>query len=508
MPPTARHIEFLSHLLALMTDRLALAGMVMVAGFVVTRLSFQTRPTAKFLCKLTSFASFSVMLAIAHVSPLRPTAVTGLSLTYLTVSIFKIVWWLAASWLFAGLLHALPFFRRRPMDTRFLQDICAGVIYLCAILGIIAYVLDIPVSGLLAASGVIAIVLGLALQTTLGDLFSGIALNFAKPYRPGDWVILDGGTAGCVIETNWRATQILTYANDLATIPNSIIAKSRIVNASQPVRAHGITVIVRLDPAVAPSLAIQMVATALLGCNLILRLPKAIITVGSLDAVALECEVQVFVASIDQASEARNEVFDLLFRNCASAGIRLASPAGGAILPPGGPPQDPGDIPRRILERLPIFTTLSGDERDLLAPKMLRRTYKAGDTVVEQGVVAPSLAILTSGVLVAVKEHGGHEIEVLRFAPGACFDLTSVLTGAVTTCKVVALTPAAVYEIPLADLAPILKARPSLAADLGQIMARLNAAGIARLSEIDGADKHADHLATRLADRVKLLFGL
>ena len=42
-----------------------------------------------------------------------------------------------------------------------------------------------------AASGVIAIVLGLALQSTLGDVFSGVVLNFAKPYRPGDWIILE-----------------------------------------------------------------------------------------------------------------------------------------------------------------------------------------------------------------------------------------------------------------------------------------------------------------------------
>ena len=44
---------------------------------------------------------------------------------------------------------------------------------------------------LLAASGVIAIVLGLALQSTLGDVFSGVVLNLAKPYHPGDWIILD-----------------------------------------------------------------------------------------------------------------------------------------------------------------------------------------------------------------------------------------------------------------------------------------------------------------------------
>ena len=95
--------------------------------------------------------------------------------------------------------------------------------------------------------------LGLALQSTLGDVFSGIVLNLAKPYHPGDWIILDAGTQGCVIETDWRATHILTPDNDLAIIPNSVIAKAKLINASQPMRAHGLTIIVRLEPTVAPS---------------------------------------------------------------------------------------------------------------------------------------------------------------------------------------------------------------------------------------------------------------
>ena len=73
------------------------------------------------------------------------------------------------------------------------------MIYVSAGLAIFANVFDMPVGGLLAASGVIAIVLGLALQSTLGDVFSGIVLNLAKPYHSGDWIILDGGTQGRVI---------------------------------------------------------------------------------------------------------------------------------------------------------------------------------------------------------------------------------------------------------------------------------------------------------------------
>ena len=436
----------LARMFAPISNPLILAGLALVAGLVVTRLACRERPVAHFLCQLASFAAFTAMLSVAAVSPFSPTGPMGSTFTYVVVSLFKVVWWLAASWLLAGFVRAVLVFKRQPKETKFLQDLCAGVIYVGAVLGIVADVFDMPISGLLAASGVIAIVLGLALQNTLGDVFSGVVLNFAKPYRPGDWVILDGGLEGRVVETNWRATELLTLSNDLAVIPNSIISKAKLVNASAPNETHGILVVVRLDPAAAPSAGIAVLETALLSCTRILRAPRAAVFIRSLDAVALECELLFFVQGVEAGPAAQNEVFDRVWRHCASAGIRLAPPSDSAmVLPAKGPPHDPGDAPRRLLERLPIFLPLSNEERLLLAPRMKRHTYKAGDVLVERGVVTQALYILGSGVLVGFQHHEGGDIEVLRYAPGDCFGQASVLTGAVTVFKVKAATRAVVY---------------------------------------------------------------
>lgn len=173
-------------------------------------------------------------------NPLALAGVMGFTIAYVIVSVFKIVWWIAASWLLAGFVRAVLVFKRQPMETRFFQNLCAELIYIGGVLGMVADVFDLPVSGLLAASGVIAIVLGLALRSTLGDVFSGVVLKLSKPYWPGDWIVLDtgqvGGPEGRVTETNWRATQFITRSNDVASIPNSIIFKARLVNASAPAR--------------------------------------------------------------------------------------------------------------------------------------------------------------------------------------------------------------------------------------------------------------------------------
>src|SRR5260370_34363922 len=130
---------------------------------------------------------------------------------------------------------------RLPRETKLVQDVLAGLIYLADAFAVIAYVLNLPVQGLLGTSGVLAIILGLALQSTLSDVFSGIVLSFSRPYAPGDWINIDGGTEGRVIEMNWRATHVLTGRRDLPIGTNRTLAKAEIVNGSSPPGIHGTT---------------------------------------------------------------------------------------------------------------------------------------------------------------------------------------------------------------------------------------------------------------------------
>src|SRR5215469_16131022 len=139
-----------------------------------------------------------------------------------------------------------------------------GLSYLAAIFAIVAYVFDLRIQGLLATSGVVAIILGLALQSTLSDVFSGVVLSFSRPYRPGDWISIEGGTDGRVIEMNWRATHVLTGRRDLAIVPNSTIAKSRIVNVSSPSGIHGVTIAVQLDARTPPAAGAEILQHAIL----------------------------------------------------------------------------------------------------------------------------------------------------------------------------------------------------------------------------------------------------
>src|SRR6266487_2463789 len=88
---------------------------------------------------------------------------------------------------------------------------------------------------ILATTAVGAVVLGFALQDTLGNLFAGLAIQIEKPFRVGHWVTI-GGTDGVVCEVTWRATKLRTKQGNFVVVPNSTVSKETITNYSEPTR--------------------------------------------------------------------------------------------------------------------------------------------------------------------------------------------------------------------------------------------------------------------------------
>ncbi len=94
-------------------------------------------------------------------------------------------------------------------------------------------VFEVRWAPLLATSAIISVVLGLALQDTLGNLFAGVALQFDKPYEIGDWIEVHSGDqthSGEVHEITWRATILNGFFDEVITLPNRAVAQSEVYN--------------------------------------------------------------------------------------------------------------------------------------------------------------------------------------------------------------------------------------------------------------------------------------
>ena len=90
----------------------------------------------------------------------------------------------------------------------------------------------VNVTGWLASAGILAMVLGLAAKDTLANLFAGVFIMADTPYTEGDYINLDSGERGYVIDIGLRSTRLMTRDDIEITIPNSVIANSKIVNES------------------------------------------------------------------------------------------------------------------------------------------------------------------------------------------------------------------------------------------------------------------------------------
>ncbi|MBC8412567.1 mechanosensitive ion channel family protein [bacterium] len=94
---------------------------------------------------------------------------------------------------------------------------------------------DLDISPLLASAGIAGVAIALAAKDTLSNFFGGVSIFIDKPYRIGDYIVLDQGERGEVVSIGIRSTRIKTRDDILITIPNAIIANTKIINESAPI---------------------------------------------------------------------------------------------------------------------------------------------------------------------------------------------------------------------------------------------------------------------------------
>jgi len=482
----------------------ALSFVGLVAHFL-----FRRHPLGRPLVRVVFLGVLTIVLLHAGIVPYHPLVLSGAPLEDVAHAALKLAWWALAARFVVGVLRAFVATEHRPHEGKLVQDLLAGFIYIAAFFAIISFVFDLPIEGLLATSGAIAIIVGLALQSTLSDVFSGVVLNFSRPFRPDDWISIDGSTEGRVIEMNWRATYVLTAKRDLAIVPNSTIAKAKIVNGSSPTNIHGITVTVRLGAGTSPSVGTEILQLAILNTRLIMATPAPVVTVKSVSADGVQFDIDFYVEELAQSARAQNELFDWISRHLAAAGIALASNQGTpAWLPPAAIPDNPKTAPERALDLVDLFFGLTQQERKMLAGKTTYRHYDAGEALVEPGTVLTSLFVIGAGVLSFTSVGAEGDIEILRIGPGDYFGEVGMLTGRPAEATARALAPVTIYELSKEDMAPVLEARPEVSHEMCRALATRQAAG--RLLASTGIDKSVppSRVAAWFSDRLHRLFDV
>lgn len=164
---------------------------------------------------------------------------------------FDVLWWIIPAKMLNDLIQKNIYDAVEARSDRKVPALIRGftsfLIYLLTSFGVIAFVFDFKITGLVATSGILMMIVGLAIQLNIANIFSGIAINLERPYHVGDWVKVGNFSEGRVIDINWRTTRFEDKMGCIFAIPNSTVAESLIHNFSLPSDLYNDWISVHID---------------------------------------------------------------------------------------------------------------------------------------------------------------------------------------------------------------------------------------------------------------------
>lgn len=298
---------------------------------------------------------------------------------------------------------------------------------------------------MLATTAVGAVVIGLALQDTLGNFFAGLAIQIEKPFRVGDWVTI-GGQDGKVSEITWRATKMRTKGGNFVVVPNSTLAKDTITNYCEPTRSLRLQIDVGASYEVPPNVVKGVIREALESAPEIHQERAPEVLLVEFGSSSIVYRVRFWVSDFENDERAKDLVRTLVYYAFKRSNITIPYPIQVEISAEEG-----GVVPVRstvgadALASVPLFSPLTADERTALIAVARPVQYAAGETVVRQGQDGKSLFIVRRGE--ASVTLAGTTGEVARLRGGDVFGEMSLLTGEARNATVTAATDCDVLEI-------------------------------------------------------------
>ena len=199
--------------------------------------------------------------------------------------------------------------RRQTPIPHFLREVFALVIFLIALLLVlsIGYHASAQLKGVVAGSGVAAIILGLAGQNLLSGIIAGVSLQISRPYKVGDWLKV-GETFAEVMEINWRSTRLRTNDTIYLDIPNAEIIKTNIVNLHYPTELHAMRIRVGIDYNVPPNRVKEVLGAAAQAALNVLPEPKVKVFLVDFADHAVTYEIKYYMGNHQKINETNDSV--------------------------------------------------------------------------------------------------------------------------------------------------------------------------------------------------------
>lgn len=439
-------------------------AVVIVLGEAISRLDRRESPLGDPLRLVRNYAMPTLAIQLFLIN------VVGLDFDHTLVRIASTLFYLFAIAAALGIVNAVVFRSaeadswRSKMPALFL-DLSRFIFILVGTSIVLSQVWGADLGKLVTALGVGSIVIGLALQDTLGNIFAGISILFEKPYVEGDWIRYND-YLGRVVEINWRSTRLETHHGDTVIVPNGEMAKSVLMNENNRSKPRYETFDIGFSYSHPPNEVKQVLLE----------------TVASTEGVLAEPPPQVFVQGYGDSSidyQIRFAVYDLatlpaitdnfvtrIWYSAKRHGLNIPFPI-RTVYHYNGPAHDHDqDRSESIIgigaaERiLPIDVTKSGDDIRI-------QQFGAGETIIRRGESVDDLHLIVSGrVGIRTKSH----LPPTPLSAGEIFGVQPVLRDESAAYSITALEDAMVVLISKETVLEMVATKPGFAFELEQII--------------------------------------
>ena len=360
--------------------------------------------------------------------------------------------------------------RTAELSTIFVELLMAALYGSVALL-VLWFVVGVDPRFLLAVPVLGTLVLGWVLQS---DFLHGVLLQYHRPFAPGDWVRF-GSQLGRVRETGWRATRLVTRANENVQIPNALLARDLIINYSAGDLVAD-EVFISLGYETSPDTVEQTVHTLLHG---IPEVRKSEVDVWEYGESAIRYRIRFWMADYGAQEQVRTQILRNLWYSLRRNSIEIPFPtrkilAGGYQVAAA---TEDESRQRLIGELRRVYPGLTDEELELLTPAIRVRQFGRGEILIREGESGDCFYVLRRGkVDVITMRADGAKPEHVNYIDETSqenfFGETALLTGEPRNATVRAATDVEVLELTRDGFTQLFRTKPEAAATVASIAAR------------------------------------